>query len=273
MHEHLRHRSSARTDIKSTSGLPLTPVPMSDENTIIFYDIPSKIGAWSPNTWKTRYSLNFKGIPYKTVWIEYPDIEKTLKELGIAASATKADGKTPHYTLPAIYDPSTKTGLTESLAIAEYLDKKYPDKPLLIPRGTTALHKAWITSLVPVLGTLRQFTLPRTAEILNPSSEEYFRRTRREMLQMSLEEFLPKGEKKIEEWSKVEAGLGRLDAWYKKEDTLVMGDEACFADFALGGFLVWVRIIFGKDSQEWKDLSSWQDGRWGRMIQALEKYE
>ena len=65
---------------------------------IVFYDIPGNAHshkAWSPNTQKTRcallsrlrdvkvisersdlfsYSLNYKGIPYKTVWVEYPDI-------------------------------------------------------------------------------------------------------------------------------------------------------------------------------------------------------
>ncbi|THU86510.1 hypothetical protein K435DRAFT_868230 [Dendrothele bispora CBS 962.96] len=125
-----------------------------------------------------RYSLNFKGIPYKAVWVEYPDIENTLKDLGIAASATKSDGKTPHYTLPAIYDPATKTGLTESLAIAKYLDEKYPDKPILMPKGTE-----------------------------------------------------------------------------------------------VSGFVIWIRILFGKESEEWKDVSGWHSERWGRMIQVLEKYE
>ncbi|THU85869.1 hypothetical protein K435DRAFT_731956, partial [Dendrothele bispora CBS 962.96] len=242
---------------------------MSGE-TLIFYDIPSKIGAWSPNTWKTRYSLNFKGIPFKTVWVEYPDIEKTLKDLGIAACATKPDGKTPHYTLPAIYDPVTKTGLTESFAIARYLDEKYPDKPTLVPKGTGALQKAYIDATRGKLDALWQFMFPKTAWSLNERSEEYFRRTRKQTLGKTMEEMYPK-----EEWKKLEEGLGQIDKWYGKEDVLVMGgeDKASFADFAFAGFVIWIRILFGKKSEEWKDVSAWQGGRWGKMIQTLEKYE
>ncbi|THU87366.1 hypothetical protein K435DRAFT_842574 [Dendrothele bispora CBS 962.96] len=251
---------------------------MSDENTLIFYDIPSKIGAWSPNTWKTRYSLNFKGIPYKTVWVEYPDIEKTLKDLGIAASATKSDGKTPHYTLPAIYDPATKTGLTESFAIAKYLDEKYPDKPILVPKGTEVLQKAYIDATRDkFVEVVRQFTIPKVAWSLNERSQEFFRRTRKQRLGKTIEELDPQGEKRKEEWKKLEEGLGQIDKWYAsgKEDILVMGgeDKACFADFAFAGFVIWIRILFGKESEEWKDVSGWHSERWGRMIQVLEKYE
>ncbi|KAI0682851.1 hypothetical protein BC835DRAFT_807562, partial [Cytidiella melzeri] len=75
---------------------------------IIFYDIDSsKPGrAWSPNTWRTRYALNYKGIPYRTEWVEYPDIEPLCKKIGGSATAKKEDGR-DHYTLPMIYDPST----------------------------------------------------------------------------------------------------------------------------------------------------------------------
>ncbi|KAJ7483558.1 hypothetical protein FB451DRAFT_1234964 [Mycena latifolia] len=75
---------------------------------IVFYDIPSTLPnkCWSPNTWKTRYALNFKGIPYKTSWVEYPDIEPLSREVGAAPTRNKPDGR-PHYTLPMIHDPST----------------------------------------------------------------------------------------------------------------------------------------------------------------------
>ena len=134
---------------------------MTNNDVIILYDIPSKVGPWSPNTWKTRqvprnssnhikltvfssYSLNYKGLPFRTVWVEYPDIESTLKAAGIVSNTRKKPDGSPTWTVPAIYDPKTKTGITESFAIAEYLDKTYPDTPLLIPPGTRTLQKAWI---------------------------------------------------------------------------------------------------------------------------------
>lgn len=63
----------------------------------ILYDLPSQQGtAWSLNPWKSkcdpcwdvpvltgsaRLILNFKGIDYKTEWVEFPDIEPKMKSL------------------------------------------------------------------------------------------------------------------------------------------------------------------------------------------------
>ncbi|THU78683.1 hypothetical protein K435DRAFT_786154 [Dendrothele bispora CBS 962.96] len=192
---------------------------MSDGKTLVFFDIPSKIGAWSPNTWKTRYSLNYKGIPYKTVWVESPDIAKTLKDLVIAAYMTQPD----------------------------------------VPKGTEVLQKAHINAMKASLN----------------ERSEYFRRTKEEMEGQTMEEMYPKGEKWKEEWKKLEKGFGQVDKWCGKEDVLVMGgkEKACFADFAFVGYVIWIRILFGKESEKWKDVSGWQDGRWGRMIQTLEQYK
>jgi hypothetical protein len=35
-------------------------------------------------TIQARASLNYKGVPYKTEWTEYPDVAPTLKKAGIA---------------------------------------------------------------------------------------------------------------------------------------------------------------------------------------------
>ncbi|KAF5358752.1 hypothetical protein D9758_008594 [Tetrapyrgos nigripes] len=230
------------------------------------------VGPWSPNTWKTRYSLNFKGLPFKVIWVEYPDIEPTLKAAGIAPFTTRKDGS-PYYSLPAIYDPKTGTGLTESFAIAEYLDKTYPDTPQLIPPGTRALQKAFVAtfwdSKVP---SEDQFVIPKTTWILNPSSEEYFRRTRLVWYKMTMEEMYPEGAKKESEWRKLETELGQM-AKVLKDGIFVMGDQISFADLALAGNVNWFRILYGKDSTEWQDMASWHDGRWGKLVTALERYE
>jgi hypothetical protein len=49
---------------------------------VILYDIPGVKGeCWSANVWRIRIMLNYKQIPYKTQWLEIPDIESTLKPL------------------------------------------------------------------------------------------------------------------------------------------------------------------------------------------------
>lgn len=49
---------------------------------IVLYDLAcTKNVCFSPVVWCTRLMLNYKQIPYKTVFLEFPDIEPTLKEL------------------------------------------------------------------------------------------------------------------------------------------------------------------------------------------------
>ncbi|KAJ7067615.1 hypothetical protein C8F01DRAFT_980401 [Mycena amicta] len=118
---------------------------------IVFYDNPSthlRI-VWSPNTLKTRYALNFKGLTYMTKWIEYPDIEGLVKDLGGRPTRAKADGR-PHDTLPMIHDPSTGETVTDSFKIAVYLDKTYPDTPLLMPSGAFPLLRAFEEAMQPL---------------------------------------------------------------------------------------------------------------------------
>jgi len=52
------------------------------EPPIVLYDLASTKGTcFSPAVWRIRLMLNYKRIPYKTVWLEFPDIEPTLKGL------------------------------------------------------------------------------------------------------------------------------------------------------------------------------------------------
>lgn len=84
--------------------------------------------------------MNIKGIPYKTVWLEYLEIEDTFKKAGIAPTGTRA-GK-PLYTCPGLVDPNTGAAIADSFTIAEYIEKTYPDpsKPTLFPPGTRTLQ-------------------------------------------------------------------------------------------------------------------------------------
>ncbi|KDQ33913.1 hypothetical protein PLEOSDRAFT_1061513 [Pleurotus ostreatus PC15] len=239
---------------------------------IIFYDIPSSLDPqpWSPNTWRTRYALNYKGLAYQTVWVEYPDIEEVCKKIGAAPTRTVA----PLYTLPVIHDTSTGVILSDGPAIAEYLDKQYPDTPKLFPSGTVALQYGFIAAHADAITSLFVFALPKANSILNPRSEEYFRRTREQMFGKKMEELTPVGDARVAEWGKYRDGLGKIDGWIKKSGgPFVMGDTISFADVTIASFLVWLKIMFGEDSQEWKDIASWHDGRWDALIKAFAKYQ
>ncbi|KAK0203279.1 hypothetical protein DFS33DRAFT_1346383 [Desarmillaria ectypa] len=241
---------------------------------ITLYDIPSKlpINAWSPNTWKARYALNFKGIPYCTEWVEYPDIEGLYKKLNVPASATKQDGVTPYYTLPLLHDSSTGVTISDSAAIVEYLEATYPDTPCLIPPGTRTLHAAFTTAFESQMKAIAPFSIPAVNTILNPRSEAFYRKTREESSGVTIEEMNPLGERREKQWTMFKHDLGKADKWMKEGNRFVMGETATFADVTMCAWILFLRISLGEDSPEFQDLSTWHGGRWSRLLKSFKKY-
>ncbi len=220
-----------------------------------------------------RYALNFKGIPYRTEWVEYPDIEGLYKTFGIPASAVQKDGMTPRYTLPLLHDSSTGAFISESAAIVEYLDATYPDTPRLIPPGTRALHAAFIAAFDSKTQAISPLGISGVHAILSPCSAAFLRKTKEELLGVTIEEMDLHGEHRTRQWALVKDDFGKVDKWMTKGDTFVTGEIPTFADFVISACMLFLRIFLGEDSPEWKELSSWHDGRWGRLVKSFEKYE
>ena len=118
--------------------------------------------------------MNIKGIPYTTVWVEYPNIAAVCKKIGASPTAKWPDG-TPQYTLPAIFDPNTHTAVADSAAIVPCLDATYPATAALIRRGTAFQQTLWDTLIVPA-HLLLNVTLA-THGALNDAGEAYYRRS------------------------------------------------------------------------------------------------
>jgi glutathione S-transferase len=222
-----------------------------------------------------RYTLNFKGIPYKTEWVEFPDIEPVCKKLGIPPTSKKADGS-DHYTLPAIHDPSTGAYMADSILIAEYLDKTYPDTPQVFPNNTLALQATFTEALQGKLGVFFQFIVHVIGSSLNPRSQEPFRGKMEKAFGKAIEEIAPKGEAADAEWAKFQDGLTKVDSWYAKnggKGPFLLGETASWGDLVVASYLSMWRTLWGEDSQQWKDISSWNNGRWAEIAKALKKYE
>jgi glutathione S-transferase len=213
--------------------------------------------------------LNYKGIPHRTEWVEYPDIEPLSKSLGIKPTGKKPDG-TPFYTLPAIHDPSTGTYLADSFSIAEYLEETYPI-PSIFPHGTKSLQHAFQSSFGDKTGSMRSFILPYfTPKLGTQRSEEYYLRTKALSLGRPLE--IPVGAERAEQWAKFRDVMSNIDECLAKTDTkgpFVMGDTVSWADFLISAFLVYLKCVWGEDSEEWKDITSWNEGRWKNLLQAI----
>jgi len=236
---------------------------------IIFYDIPSKLSSnsWSPNTWKTRYALNIKGVSYKTEWVEYPDIESLAKKIGAPATGTKGDGS-PSYTLPIIQDPNTGKVIADSFLIAEYLDATYPTGNALFPAGTKPVIAAFESGIVNALGGLFMQQLALSCSILNPSSEAYFRRTREAQFGKKIEEFSPEGATRDADLAKGKEAFAAVDGWLaKSEGKFVLGNTVSYADGILAGWFIWIKLT----NPNWKEIASWHNGRWATYLDNFEK--
>ncbi|KAF4553485.1 Glutathione S-transferase-like protein 11 [Elsinoe fawcettii] len=194
---------------------------------IILYDLPSRQGtSWSLNPWKTRMILNYKGINYKTQWIEYPDVAPLLKSFGLPPN----EEGTP-YTIPTI---KTKDGeyIMDSKKIAAYLEKTYPPGEYPEVKLDTPVQERVINIIQEIMTKLAPVVMPKASRnLLNPPSQEYFQRTRAERFGMSLDELEAKkgGD---ESWKDAEKPLNEMAALLQEKDgPYCLGDKSCYADF------------------------------------------
>ncbi len=85
-----------------------------------------------------RAALNFKGIPYKTEWLEYPDIKATLS----AKESPPLDGSDGFpYTIPAVGLPDGRF-VMNSRPIADELEKLKPEPSSASTTATSTAPRA-----------------------------------------------------------------------------------------------------------------------------------
>ncbi|TFK22694.1 hypothetical protein FA15DRAFT_695539 [Coprinopsis marcescibilis] len=247
---------------------------------ITFYDINDNIQSpvsHSPYCWRTRICLNYKQIAYRTEWVRYNDITAFAKEKGIPPTAVHSDGS-PRYTLPAIYDSDNDSYVSDSFKIAQYLDKKYPDTPRLVPENTTALHAAWEAMYNPIHGKLAPLLEVAVIAALDPVSAERDKKQAEASFKMSWQEIVKAAEPDQEGWKDVEKAvalwLNFLDNRNATdgEGIWVMGSQLSFADAVIGGVFLTTKVLWGENSGQWKEVKNWSGGKWADYIGSLEKY-
>ncbi|ODM23673.1 hypothetical protein SI65_01262 [Aspergillus cristatus] len=245
---------------------------MDTSKPILFYDIASGPPAtcFAPNPWKTRYALNFKGVNYQTEWVELPDVTGVRKRLGAPPNRTHRDGSA-FYTLPVIHDLSTGDIVGDSLEIAQYLDKTYPDGPSLFPHGSTVSHDAkGLNILVDTLFT-QHVVLFIHGMPLNPATAKASKATFCERAGVDdWEKLTVRGEERAKVLNSFKQALGNLADLYKKntEGPFLEGATPSYADLIVGAWLSFAKAT----SKEWEDIQTWHNGIFGKLHQALEKY-
>ncbi|KZV62796.1 hypothetical protein PENSPDRAFT_617458 [Peniophora sp. CONT] len=222
---------------------------------IIFYDFarrdPQDMSeseqSWSGNT----FALNIKGLPYRTEWVKFADVEPKMKSLGVGPSQPGPIA----YTIPTIVDPSTQAVVNDSFAIARYLDRTYPDTPALVPPGTAALQAAFVDKLVmpPVYAAFATLCRPIfELGCIDDADKAHFRKTREALFGgKPLEEIMKMGEDKTAETCKtLREGLDEIAKYAKAAggDGVFIGEgRPWFADTAVAAALTLMVKACGKE--------------------------
>ncbi|KAJ5550577.1 glutathione S-transferase-like protein ustS [Penicillium sp. DV-2018c] len=261
---------------------------------ITFYDIattpPSEKTCCSPNPWKTRLALNFKNRPFKTKWIQMPDITNVRKGLNLPACRKFADG-TDYYTLPIIEDHEKNTKVGDSFDIAAYLQTTYPDSGEdLFPAQKLDYVYDCGPAAVP-LTECRESDYPEYAKFnvnvdaaftahvvlavggfpFDPATEEaskaeYVRR----MGASRWEDFVVTGEVREQVKGSFKDMLGGLAKLFKDGGPFILGAKATYADLIIGA---WLRMFHATlPESEWEEVRAWHGGLFGRLHDALDVY-
>lgn len=145
------------------------------------------------------------------------------------------------YTVPAIHHRPTDTHLMDSLAIAPFLERTYPARPVALSSEPADLLEAQARD---VLGRAVFVSIaPRELHVLSARAQEYFRRTREAALGVPLESLL---EREAETWAAVEERareVGELMLARRAEGPFVLGREPSMADFFVAGALQSARVV------------------------------
>ncbi|KAL4899095.1 hypothetical protein BDW74DRAFT_189553 [Aspergillus multicolor] len=280
-----------------------TSTPTDSTPALTVYDIlmrqPVQENACSPNPTKTRQTLNFKSVPYKTTWVDMPDIASTRKSLGIPAGRKFADG-TEFYTLPVLIDSATGAKLGDSFDIAVYMHETYPNSGGdLFPEGVDVKldfrtsNTAMLVPLSDLSDVARQekyvsyaefnthvdaaFTAhtilnvmglpfnPETAEI---SKAEFCRRAK----MPSFEAFNVTGEARRGIIDSFKETLGDLARLFVRDQSgpFILGDKPCYADFIVGGWLRMFSVCLPRE--EWEEVRGWHGGVFGKLFDGLKEF-
>ncbi|KAI0266390.1 hypothetical protein BC834DRAFT_969430 [Gloeopeniophorella convolvens] len=236
---------------------------------IILYDVPSASPeAWAPNIWRIRFVLNYKRLPYRTVWVEFNDVERTLRSIGAPPSSTGRDGR-PVYALPVISvpqrSPAPPITLSTANVIAEYLEVTFPARPVF-PEGSRALQVVFVHYLNDVvIKPLLAIMVPLSHLRLPEHAQAHFRGP----AAAGMPGYLAPGPQREQAWQAVKEKFDTLAALLDKnsgadgDGVVAMGRELSYADFAVCSVLVWIERVSPHDG--WARMRQWNNGRWARL--------
>lgn len=166
--------------------------------------------------------------------------------------------------------------VTDSRAIAEYLDAKFPERPVL-PKESMALQYIFEDTFTRIVRPhLRTILVPLIWHILDERSQLYYRETRERWFEngRSLEQWSPEGHVRESHWALIKGGFDTIAMILDKNGPDVTyvagGTEPTRADMIIVAYLAW---LIAATPEDWKNrVRHWHDGRWDRLWKASEPW-
>jgi glutathione S-transferase len=180
---------------------------------------------FSPAVWRVRMALRHKGLAFEGVPWRFMD-------KGVIAPSGGA-------TVPVIVDQGR--WVRDGVAIAEYLEEAYPDRPSLFGgEQGLALGRfmvAWVdrTLALPVARLILTDIFGKLAE----GDKPYFRESREKRFGCALEDVCPSPAAELAAIRGLLEPARRLAA----VQPFLAGSAASFADYALYGTFMWARMV------------------------------
>ena len=204
---------------------------------------------FSPFCWRSRLALAHKGLAVETVpW-------RFVEKHAIAFSGQGL--------VPVLVDGGHT--VTDSAAIADYLEAAYPDRPSLF--GGAAGHSAqrfianW-TGAVLHAGIAR-FVMVDILAVLDEPNRAYFRQSRETRFGMTLEQFQGDRAERVESFRQSLAPL-RLTL---QQQSFLGGEAPNYADYTVFGGFQWARAVSPYKLLEPSDpVAAWR----GRLLEAFD---
>lgn len=206
-----------------------------------------------------------------------------MKERGIPPSEVRTDG-TDRYTVPAIFDPSTNTTISDSTRILRYLDEAYPDTPKLCsPDDPTdefikpAFEPGW-NILGPKMYSTWALLVPTIVAHLDGESALKYEKNFQNAFKTTVEEFLANKEKQEECWKQTVEAFEGVESWFAEAEARygkgnwITGKGPKLPDLVLATAVNWTVLFGGEDNELWKKIAQLNNGRWAAMWQRIKPY-
>jgi glutathione S-transferase len=193
---------------------------------------------FSPYCWRIRMSLRHKGLPFEGIPWRFIEKERLVP----AGSQL----------VPVIRDG--ERWVHDSMAIAEYLEERYPDRPSLFGSAHGAalarLVAAWTDRTVQ-LNASRPILMDIYA-CLHPGDRDYFRTTREKRFGKPLEEVCPDPQAELPSFRLLLEPARRV----LLKQAYLAGEAPNYADYALYGTFMWWRMTSRLAPFEQSDVMS-----------------